>query len=472
MSENINIILQAQDQASSVIASASSGINGSLRDVQTQSNTLAQSMQTNSQSMKGVAAAEQQVNGGAKDLATGFGGVEAAGQRVTASQQQATSSAKDLAVGFSGVATSGFSLYMSYERVQNSAVMLDRANLNVQKSTQSLTVAQQASEKAADAVQAAQDKYNAAIKTYGDNSPQAAKAAQALTDAQTAQQDATSKLQIATDAQTVSQERADMAQRNYNDSITSAAVMAIPQVITMISSLSKAFSALNDIDFSRLWSSLENIGSRISGLISGTSGLNSGLSGLGTAGGGGAGGTGGVGGTASMVAVGTGVGAAALAGAYGLTELSKWIATQNKVGLTFAQLYDQFKAVGFGPQFLEWASQNNALPGMNAANYVTGKQGGGWVGLSGPEVVRVGEAEPELIVPKHMLGNAGASNVFNVTINVEGSVDERVMQNLENRLQSIILKASSSGVPSTSKSITFSGGSGTSRPPTYRGPVR
>jgi hypothetical protein len=128
---------------------------------------------------------------------------------VSAATEEANVSVKNNASAFNNLATSGMSLYMAIDRVENSQVALDRAHLVVEKSTNSVT--------------SAQNHYNEAVAKYGPNSKEA--------------QDGLAKLQTAQDGLQVAQERADMAQRNYNNTIAFSAMTVIPSLITAFSSI-------------------------------------------------------------------------------------------------------------------------------------------------------------------------------------------------------------------------------------------
>jgi hypothetical protein len=54
--------------------------------------------------------------------------------------------------------------------------------------------------------------------------------------------------------------------------------------------------------------------------------------------------------------------------------------------------------------------------GAAAAHPLPHSQGGGWVGLHGPEIRVVGEAGPEYVVPNHALGGRGGPTVVNIHI--------------------------------------------------------
>ncbi len=120
-------------------------------------------------------------------------------------------STKDLIVNISGLATSAFSLYNAFDRVQNSELAVDKANLQVKTSLNSLEDAQRS--------------YNDAIVKYGENSEQA----------QAKQKD----LQLAQERYQIATEHADQTQQNLNNSMVSASLQIIPTTITMVSSLSE-----------------------------------------------------------------------------------------------------------------------------------------------------------------------------------------------------------------------------------------
>ena len=128
---------------------------------------------------------------------------------MSATAEQANTSVKNNALAFNNLATSGMSLYMAIDRVENSQVALDRAHLIVEKSTNSVT--------------SAQNHYNEAVAKYGPNSKEA--------------QDALARLQTAQEGLQVAQERADMAQRNYNNTIAFSVMTVIPSLITAFTSI-------------------------------------------------------------------------------------------------------------------------------------------------------------------------------------------------------------------------------------------
>jgi hypothetical protein len=176
MSE-INVLLKATDEASKTIADAGNKINGSLKEV------------------------------------------EDAGKRVSQAQKQSEASTKDLALGFNNAAASAFSLYDAVDRVQDMQVSLDRANLQVKSSLNS--------------VEDAQRRLNATVEKYGADSDQAKAAAD--------------DLKLAQDRYQVSVERAEMLQGNMNEAITRSALQVIPSCISMVDSLNRVWKNFPDV---------------------------------------------------------------------------------------------------------------------------------------------------------------------------------------------------------------------------------
>jgi len=136
---------------------------------------------------------------------------------VSDATDQANTSAKNTALGFNNLATSSMMLYMAVNNIENAQVALDRAHLVVEKSTNAVT--------------AAQNHYNTEVAKYGPNSKEA--------------QDALAKLQTAQDGLQVAQERADMAQRNYNNTVAFSAMTIIPGLITAFTSITTIAPAVS-----------------------------------------------------------------------------------------------------------------------------------------------------------------------------------------------------------------------------------
>jgi hypothetical protein len=138
-----------------------------------------------------------------------MGQVQRATQGVEAAHEQMTTNLRGVVTGFSGVATSAFALYNAYDRVQDMTVSVDRANLAVKTTLNS--------------VEDAQRRYNATVEKYGVESEQAVSASK--------------DLQLAQERYQVAVERADMIQGNLNETMVQSAISVIPMAITMIDSL-------------------------------------------------------------------------------------------------------------------------------------------------------------------------------------------------------------------------------------------
>jgi len=138
-----------------------------------------------------------------------MGQVEKAAQKVEFTHKQMTAGLKGVVTGFSGVATSAMALYGAYDRVQDMQVSVNRANLAVKTSLNS--------------VEDAQRRLNAAIEKHGADSEQAVAAAK--------------DLQLAQERYSVAVERAEMIQGNLNEAMVQSAISVIPTAITMINSL-------------------------------------------------------------------------------------------------------------------------------------------------------------------------------------------------------------------------------------------
>jgi hypothetical protein len=156
------------------------------------------------------------VAGAASKITSSYNGVALASTNLAKDTESVGTSMRELTVAFSGIATAGFSLYMSFDRIEKSQVALDRANLNMKRSTE--------------AVDQATKNYNETVAKYGVSSVEA--------------KDAADKLAIAQEALTVSQERASLAQGNVNQSMMMMALSVVPTMITMTSGASKALDQM------------------------------------------------------------------------------------------------------------------------------------------------------------------------------------------------------------------------------------
>jgi hypothetical protein len=194
----LGIYIQAYDESSSVIQSLLSNL--SEIDTATQQATTSTSNMGNA-----YKSASSQVN----EINAQYG-------YVTKSADATTQSFSSQVLMVNSLALAGATLFMSFERVSNSEVYLDRANLNVQKST--------------NALQASQVAYNKAVVQYGVDSQQAT--------------DAAARLATAQDSLTVAQERVGVAQNNLNNSMIYAALAVVPSAIAVIGGLYTAYHKL------------------------------------------------------------------------------------------------------------------------------------------------------------------------------------------------------------------------------------
>jgi uncharacterized glyoxalase superfamily protein PhnB len=124
---------------------------------------------------------------------------------------------QNTAQGFNSLAMAGMMLYMGINNIENAQVALDRAHVQVEKSTNAVTAAQLA--------------YDKAVAEYGPNSANA--------------QDALAKLNTAQDALTVSQERANEAQRSYDNTIIFSALTVVPNLVMAFTNLTKIGPAVD-----------------------------------------------------------------------------------------------------------------------------------------------------------------------------------------------------------------------------------
>lgn len=154
-------------------------------------------------------------------------------------------SMKGLALGMSQTATSAFSLYQSFDNLEKKQYQVEKANLAAKKATEALDQAQK--------------DYNDAVAKYGVNSIEAA--------------DAQDKLALAEETETLAKERADLSQKNLNDSMTSAALMVIPGVISGIDGLSRTWKTFSQMDPAGLAGKLKDafgaLGSNKIGILAG-----------------------------------------------------------------------------------------------------------------------------------------------------------------------------------------------------------
>ncbi|MGA3192476.1 MAG: hypothetical protein ABSD73_08195 [Candidatus Bathyarchaeia archaeon] len=195
MSEDVEIHLIAYDEASNVIQSVGSNLSTTFTDIEGNTQDLVTT-----------------TDNASSQIADDYNQVNDAGQNLQNSQADVQASCGQSVMALNNLALSGATLAMSFMNVENRQVAVDRANLMVQRSTETL--------------EKAQLDYNTAVEQYGTNSSQA--------------QAALDKLNIAEDAHNVSLERADMAQRNLSTSMVMSALTVIPSLVSMITTVSHA----------------------------------------------------------------------------------------------------------------------------------------------------------------------------------------------------------------------------------------
>ena len=205
MSQQINITLKAYDEASRTVAEASNNIKNEMAKV------------------------------------------EEANKRVIASQKETATSTRDLITGFSGAATAGFSLYNAYDRVADMQINVDRANLQVKTSTNSVEDAQRRVSSTSETLTKAQKATYEATVTFGSGSRQATEALQREEAATVNNEAAKADLELAQERLTVAQDRAQQVQDNMNEAMVQSALQVIPTTITMVDSLSKAWKNFPDM---------------------------------------------------------------------------------------------------------------------------------------------------------------------------------------------------------------------------------
>jgi hypothetical protein len=128
-------------------------------------------------------------------------------------------STKDYLLAVNNVATGMMSLYDAYDRVKDYTIRLDKANLQLSSSTNSLNDAQ--------------TRYTAAVEKYGPASDQAVAA---LDD-----------LKVAQERVAVATERVDLMQENYAETMARSAMQVIPSLITTMTSLNKVMESSGGI---------------------------------------------------------------------------------------------------------------------------------------------------------------------------------------------------------------------------------
>lgn len=157
--------------------------------------------------------------------------VAASQDKVSVSATKATGSVKETSLSMVQVASSAMALYGAYDAIGDAQLALDRANLQVEKSTKAADVAQK--------------NYNDALAKYGEGALETQLAAETLRLKQ-------EEIKLNTDA-------AANAQENYNEKIIMAGMTAIPAVISGIDGLSKAWKGLQALDMAASLGSLNKV---------------------------------------------------------------------------------------------------------------------------------------------------------------------------------------------------------------------
>ena len=385
------------------------------------------------------------VDTAAKEITKDYADVGRAADEVKAKHTSMGEGTKDVAIGFSGIVTAGYSLYDAYDRVSDMTLQVDKANLKVTVSANSLEDAERRQTDAGTALKKAQEELAVAIETYGADSDEAAKATevvnQKLVDYQAKSDDA----KISTERYDMAVQTAKQTQDNFNEAIVKSALQVVPTLVTAIDSGSK------------LWKSLDNLGGE-AGILKAIStklgDVNTGFSNLK-----------GVGALAIPVTV-------VIAAVWAIQQAFNWL--KESVIYPNAPGLKEFEQL-----------QPPVLGGVR----LPGKQGGGWVGLGGPEIIRVGEAGSEYIVPHHKLGGIvpwkqhggifdkptiigvgeagpeavvpldrmamGSSivNYYDIRIFVDAENSRIVEAKIANALKSVIIKTTSVAAPTEQKSI-------------------
>jgi hypothetical protein len=215
------IDIVATDDASDVFQEVSSNFNDMSSNVSEASDAMSTDVSDSMQNTAGsVTSMTTTVQADTVQMQDSFNQAADSAQvsmnQVTVSTQQAgeateasSSSFSKNAMQMNTMAMSGAMLYMSVNNIENAQTSLARANLTEEKAANSVTLAQQA--------------YNKAVAEYGPTSLQA--------------QDAQNKLALAEQTQSVDQERVSEAQRNYNSTLVMSALTVIPSVVGIMTTL-------------------------------------------------------------------------------------------------------------------------------------------------------------------------------------------------------------------------------------------
>ncbi len=220
----VEIDIVATDDASDVFQEVSSNFTDMSSNVSEASDTMSSdvsdSMQQTASSVSTMTTTVQADTSQMQDAFTQAGSTAQVSMNQITTSTGAASTATDAssqsfsqnAMQMNSAAMSGAMLYMAVNNIENAQVSLSRANLMEEKAANSVTLAQQA--------------YNKAVAEYGENSLQA--------------QDAANALSLAEQTQSIDAERVSEAQRSYNSTLIMSALTVIPAFVNVIGLASNA----------------------------------------------------------------------------------------------------------------------------------------------------------------------------------------------------------------------------------------
>ncbi len=133
--------------------------------------------------------------------------VSTSSTKVSSAVEKTSVSFRNNALAANNLGTATMGLYQAFDNVENANIRLDKANLTVARSTQTLVDAQHVGDKAGRDLAAATVALEKAVEKDGENSVAAAEARQKLNDATQKYNDSIVKIKNDQDALTVAQER-------------------------------------------------------------------------------------------------------------------------------------------------------------------------------------------------------------------------------------------------------------------------
>ena len=373
------------DKASREIDSDFDDINRSSDEVVANQRELERAVDDTSRNAAG------DVDTAAKEITKDYADVGRAADEVKTKHKSMGEGTKDVVTGFSGVATAGFSLYNAYDRVSDMTLQVDKANLAVTRSAETLNDTMEKQKTQAEAVDVAQQGLNEAIQTYGSSSGEAQVAQELLDKAVAAYDETTENAAIQQEAYNIKVDAAKQTQDNFNEAIIQSALQIVPTTITMVDSFAKIQAA------SAAAAGAQGIGAVNTALTT--------LKGIG-----------------SLIIPITVV----IAAVWAIQQALDWIKE--------AVIYPSAPGLKGFEQLQPPALGGVRVPGMQHGGIVTQ-----------PTLAVVGEAGPEAVIPLNRASMAAQQNVTNnFHVNIEGSVDERTLRVLEKRLKNVMVEATSS----------------------------